>query len=182
MPGGITRPPFSQLGRSVAPGFFTARILSTRPAHRDAWMATQGDLAPCVTTTLVRRQQVFHDDVIKWKHFPLYWPFVRGIHRSLVNSLYQQMNQWHRALMFSLICPWTSDRTNNRDAGDLRRHRTHYDVNVMQYASEAWTTKLGGKCTHPYHHHKNIERHTAHTIVSWPNPKQRLIVVTTNIM
>ena len=24
----------------------------------------------------------FHDDVIKWKHLPRYWPFVRGIHRS----------------------------------------------------------------------------------------------------
>ena len=22
-----------------------------------------------------------HDDVIKWKHFPRYWPFVREIHR-----------------------------------------------------------------------------------------------------
>ena len=22
-----------------------------------------------------------HDDVIKWEHFPRYWPFVRGIHR-----------------------------------------------------------------------------------------------------
>ena len=28
----------------------------------------------------------FHDDVIKWKHFPRYWPFVRVIHRSPVNS------------------------------------------------------------------------------------------------
>ena len=27
-----------------------------------------------------------HDDVIKWTHFPHYWPFVRGIHRSPVNS------------------------------------------------------------------------------------------------
>ena len=27
------------------------------------------------------------DDVIKWKHFPRYWAFVRGIHRSPVNSL-----------------------------------------------------------------------------------------------
>ena len=26
-----------------------------------------------------------HDDVIKWKHFPRYWPFVREIHRSPVN-------------------------------------------------------------------------------------------------
>ena len=23
---------------------------------------------------------VLHDDVIKWKHFPRYWSFVRGIH------------------------------------------------------------------------------------------------------
>ena len=27
-----------------------------------------------------------HDDVMKWKHFPRYWPFVRGIHLSPVNS------------------------------------------------------------------------------------------------
>ena len=24
----------------------------------------------------------WHYDVIKWRHFPCYWPFVRGIHRS----------------------------------------------------------------------------------------------------
>ena len=24
----------------------------------------------------------YHDDVIKWRHFPRNWPFVRGIHRS----------------------------------------------------------------------------------------------------
>ena len=44
----------------------------------------------------------WHDDVIKWKHFPHYWPFVRGIHRSPVNSLHK--GQWREALMFSLIC------------------------------------------------------------------------------
>ena len=43
-------------------------------------------------------QYYHHDDVIKWKHFPRYWPFVRGIHRSLVNSLHK--GQWRRALMF----------------------------------------------------------------------------------
>ena len=31
-------------------------------------------------------QRVKHDDAIKWKHFPSYWPFVRGINRSPVNS------------------------------------------------------------------------------------------------
>ena len=29
-----------------------------------------------------RDHSAWHDDVIKWKHFPRYWPFVRGIHRS----------------------------------------------------------------------------------------------------
>ena len=28
------------------------------------------------------RHSLHHDDVIKWKHFPRYWPFVQGIHRS----------------------------------------------------------------------------------------------------
>ena len=70
-----------------------------------------------------------HDVVNKWKHFPRYWPFVRGIHRSPVNS--PNKGQWHGALMFSLICAWINDWVNNRKAGDLRRHRAHYDVSVM---------------------------------------------------
>ena len=39
--------------------------------------------------------------------------------------------QWRGALMFSLICVWTNGWVNNREAGDLRRHRGHYDVIVM---------------------------------------------------
>ena len=70
-----------------------------------------------------------HDDVIKWKHFPRYWPLVRGIHRSPVNSPHK--GQWRGALVFSLICVWISSRVNNREAGDLRRYRAHYDINVM---------------------------------------------------
>ena len=70
-----------------------------------------------------------HDDVIKWKHFPRYWPFVRGIHRSTVNSPHK--GQWRGALMFSLICVWINGWVNSREAGDLRRYRAHYDVTVM---------------------------------------------------
>ena len=33
--------------------------------------------------------------------------------------------------MFSLICVWINGWVNNREAGDLRRHRGHYDVIVM---------------------------------------------------
>ena len=65
----------------------------------------------------------FHDDVIKWKHFPRNWPFVRGINRSPVNSPHK--DQWRGALMFSLICVWINDWVNNREAGDLRGYRAH---------------------------------------------------------
>ena len=70
-----------------------------------------------------------HDDVIKWKYFPRNWPLVWGIHRSPVNSPHK--DQWRGALMFSLICAWINGWVSNRDAGDLRRHRAHYDVIVM---------------------------------------------------
>ena len=39
--------------------------------------------------------------------------------------------QWRGALMFSLIYAWINDWVNNREAGDLRRKRDHYDVTVM---------------------------------------------------
>ena len=41
---------------------------------------------PSRSLNLITRKQIqwcieliYHDDVIKWKHFPRYWPFVRGI-------------------------------------------------------------------------------------------------------
>ena len=66
-----------------------------------------------------------HDDVIKWKLFPRYWPFVRGIPRPPANSPHK--GQWRGALMFSLIRAWINGWVNNGEAGDLRRHRAHFD-------------------------------------------------------
>ena len=53
---------------------------------------------------LLGLNELTHDDVNKWKHFPRYWPFVRGIHRSPVNSPHK--GRWRGALVFSLICAW----------------------------------------------------------------------------
>ena len=72
-----------------------------------------------------------HDDVIKWKHFPRYWPFVHGIHRSPVNSPHK--GQWRGALIFSLICVWINNWVNDREAGDSWRYCAHYDVIIMMY-------------------------------------------------
>ena len=81
--------------------------------------------------------------VIKWKLFPRYRPFVRGIHRSPVNS--PQEGQWHRVLMFSLVCAGINGWVNNGEAGDLRRHRAHYDVIVKSNLKRPDTFRLRHK-------------------------------------
>ena len=60
------------------------------------WMYFQRCLRNCHWTKKII--ETYHDDVIKWKHFPRHWPFVRGIHRSPVNS--PQKGQWRGALIF----------------------------------------------------------------------------------
>ena len=67
-----------------------------------------------------------HHDVIKWKHFSRYWPFVWGIHRSPLNSTHK--GQWRGALVFHWATPWIQVWVKDREAGDVRCHRAHYDV------------------------------------------------------
>ena len=104
---------------------------------RSRWRRWSGFVqrATCSTKSIIaipgtgRRGRPTHDDVIKSKHFPRHWLFVRGIQRY--------KRQWRGALMFYLICPWTNNWANNGDASDLRRHRAHYDVIVMNTWSES---------------------------------------------
>ena len=76
-----------------------------------------------------------HDDVIKWKHFPRYWPFVREIHRGTANG------QWRGALMFPLICVRINGWINNHEAGDLRPlWRQYNDRGIFHYTDVTWAT------------------------------------------
>ena len=81
---------------------------------------------PCCQMASLDNGYRYNDDVIKWKHFPRNWTFVRGLHRSPVKSPHK--GQWRGALMFSLICVWINDWVNSREAGDLRRYLAHYNV------------------------------------------------------
>ena len=105
---------------------------------------------------------VVHGNVIKWRHFSHYWPFVRGIHRSPVNSPHK--GHWGGALMFPLICAWNNSQVNNREAGDLTRHRAHYDFIVMSLFKE----KCQWKYALPphYFYKKYIIKWHRHTQVS----------------
>ena len=74
-----------------------------------------------------------HDDVIIWKHFrvtgplcgeftgPGEFPTQRPVTRSFDVFFDLRLNIW--------LNSWA----NNREACDLRRHRGHYDVNVMHW-------------------------------------------------
>ena len=55
--------------------------------------------------------------------------------KSPVNGEFPHKGQWREALRFSLICAWTNGWVNNRYAGDLRRHRPHYNATVIMFES-----------------------------------------------
>ena len=74
---------------------------------------------------------IIHDDIIKWKHFPRYWSFVRGIHWSPVN--YCHKGQWGGAVMFSPICPWTNGWANNQF--EMSLHSLWCHCNAMVYST-----------------------------------------------
>ena len=115
------------------------------------WKATYPSGLLIFSKCLTRRGRethACHDDISKWKHFPRYWPFVRGIHRSPVNSLHK--GQWRGALLFSLTCAWMNGWVNSREAGDLRRHCAHYDVTIMASVNYVTTDLVSGgfSCRH----------------------------------
>ena len=111
-----------------------------------------------------------HDDVIKWKHFPRYWPFAREIHRSPVNSPHK--GQWRGALMFCLICAWINCWLNNHQGGHLRHHPAHYDVIVMQPSTPGkFLPSISLKALKPwaqqtYYHNLQYHNVTCHLVAA----------------
>ena len=104
-----------------------------------AWNSLMSEIWRPTDIVRKRLESILHghdDDVTTWKHFPRYWPLVRGIHRPPVNSPHK--GQWGGALMFSLMCAWMNGWVNNRGAGDLRCHRAHYDVTVTITLAMGW--------------------------------------------
>ena len=75
--------------------------------------------------------RISYDDVIKWENFQCYWPFVRGIHRSPVNSPHK--GQWRWALMFSKSeVPQNSTLVQARNFSLHWRHNNHNGVSDHQ--------------------------------------------------
>ena len=93
-----------------------------------------------------------------WKHFPRYWPFCAGIHRSQVNSPHK--GEWRGALIFDLCLKKrlskqsrrrgveTPSRSLWRHCGDTKRQRlTRYtkqtENSFSENAFEIWGVGFG---------------------------------------
>ena len=78
--------------------------------------------------TLTTARDLLHDDVIKWKHFPRYRPFMRGIRRSPANPI-TKASDAERWCFFDLRLNKRLSR--HRHTSDLTRHCAHYYATVM---------------------------------------------------
>ena len=57
---------------------------------------------------------------------------IKNMMTSSNGKIFSVTGQWRGALMFSLFCARIDSSVNNGEAGDLRRHRAHYEVSVMK--------------------------------------------------
>ena len=55
-------------------------------------------------------------------------------------SKLEQLRRYFILIIVTCVSVWWTNRwANNRDAGDLRRHRAHYDVNAMSATLNNWS-------------------------------------------
>ena len=84
-----------------------------------------------------------HDDVIEWKLFRVTGPLCGEFtgHRWIPHTKASDAELWY----FLLISAWINGWVNNRGAGDLRRHRAHYDVIVMHFSNRSIRLKYDNR-------------------------------------
>ena len=93
---------------------------------------------PVASTTIVTGSYSTsrHDDVIKWKHFPRYWPFVRGIHRWPMDSPHKASDAERWCLFYRRLNKWLSKQSwgwwFETPSRSLWRHRNGFAIVVVR--------------------------------------------------
>ena len=100
----------------------------TRKYHIQ-WPGYECSHAPAKIVWLKHTNSASYDDVIKWKHFPRYWPFVRESTGHRWIPLTKASDAELRCFLWS--APQQMVWVNNKDAGELWRNRSHYYVTVL---------------------------------------------------
>ena len=87
-------------------------------------------LYPTCTSGLFEVKSTNYDDVVKWKRFPYYWPFARGIHWSLVDSLSKRPVMWSFDVCFDVsLCKLLNKQSRGRW---IKTSWWSFDVAVME--------------------------------------------------
>ena len=121
---------YDLLNRKSVPQWAAAGHNETR---REIWLKPM--VLHRITATALSILACHHIDYAStwWRHqmetFSALLALCAGNSPVPVNSPHK--GQWRGALMFSLMYAWINDWVNNREAGDLRRHRGHSDVIVI---------------------------------------------------
>ena len=102
--------------------YYSICHLSRHPIHAKTVFILKWFTDPFLRHSASMRS--LHDDVIKWKHFPHYWPYVRGIYRSPVNS--HKKGHW-RGDFFSLNKRWSKQSRRRWFERPSRSSRCHCD-------------------------------------------------------
>ena len=95
------------------------------------------EITPFSSVQWIYNDKTWHDDVIKWKHFQPYSsltqvPSNEGPALLALRETGDRRIPLTKASDAEFWCfIWTNDRANNRDTGDLRRHRANCDVTVI---------------------------------------------------
>ena len=132
-----------------------------------------------VTWSYYGRSIVRHDDAMKWNHFPRYWPFVRGIHRSPANSplgvffdlrLYKRLSKQSRRWRFetpshslcrhcdiqSLVHATNKEDTNISTTGSLSEEPSP-EASYAESVCMAWPLSCIFNICCMHHHIKCID-------------------------
>ena len=97
-----------------------------------------------------------HDNVMKWIYFPHYWPCVRGT----TGHLWIPLTKASDAELWCFL--WSLPFSKHRNAGDSKRHRSHYDVTVMWNIYDDFLQQQPGPNCH-------YERFQDKTLCLWEN-------------
>ena len=92
-----------------------------------------------------------------WRHQMETFSAILAICAGNSPVIFPHKDPWRGAFMFNLICARINGWVNNREIGDLRRYRAHFDVTVMcrHYTivciSKMWSHNFYTPCFYLYY-------------------------------
>ena len=86
----------------------------------------------------MRHISVSHYDVFKWKRFPRYWPFARGIHRSPVDSHHKGPVTRSFGVSFDLHLNKRLSKQSRRQWDDTPSHSLWRHCNATELKYGLW--------------------------------------------